>query len=79
MNPPIDMLGNPLYVGNPVIYAKSSQGDDGLYEGTIEAIKPNGYLSIRRKDTNRVSSKGKRPSDVINVKPLQDALPECFI
>jgi len=79
MNPPIDMLGNPLYVGNPVIYAKSGQGDDGLYEGTIDAITSNKLLKIRRKDTNRVSTKLKYPSDVINVKPLQDALPECFI
>ncbi|PNX50996.1 MAG: hypothetical protein BV456_04830 [Thermoplasmata archaeon M8B2D] len=74
-----DALGNPIKVGDYVFYAKSSQSDDGLYEAKVEAILYEGALKLRNIKTGRLSIKTKFASEVVNITPLKDALPELFI
>lgn len=72
-----DRLGNPVKVGDHVIYAKSS--GDALHEATIATIEPRGLCTVRNIKTGRISANPRYIKDVVNITPLKDAMPELFI
>lgn len=74
----LDFFGNPLKVGDPIMFAK--KGDDSLHEGYVNSIHSvNPWITVKRKSTGRVSVNWRHGSEVINVKPLIESNPEWFI
>ena len=72
-----DLFGNPLRVGDPIIYVR--KGSYYFHRGTVDSLAFSNNITVRNNDTGRVSNNYRNGSDVINVKPLLASNPEYFV
>lgn len=72
-----DQFGNPLRIGDPIIYVR--KGNYDFHHGAVDNLLSGNYITVRNNDTGRVSVNSRNGKDVINVKPLLDSHPEYFV